>query len=76
MKIFDETQMLQRHHPPQTKSANLLDLSISSKFKAIFLLLSVVYIIALNTPFQLDIPLIHQIQLLYSPLGYWKIFNL
>ena len=76
MKIFDEIQVLQRRRPPQTKSAYLLDLSISSDLKNNFLSLSVVYSIALNTLFQVDNPLSHQIQLrphiqlLCSPGGY------
>ena len=76
MKIFDEIQVLQRRRPPQTKSAYLLDISISPDLKNNFLSLSVVYSIALNTLIQFDIPLSPpiqlrlQIQLLCSPGEY------
>ena len=76
MKFFHEIQLLQRRRPPQTKSAYLLDLSISSDLKNNFLSLSVVYSIALNTLIQFGIPLSPpiqlrlQIQLLCSPDEY------
>ena len=56
MKMFDEIRVNQRHHPRQTKSAYLLDLSISSDLKCVFLSLRVGDSIALNSLFQFDIP--------------------
>ena len=35
MKIFDEVQLFQKYHPPQTKMEYLFDLCISSNLKGI-----------------------------------------